>query len=812
MTTTAHATTNTFDTLHRAYECLAGVCDFASTQDGKGFNGGDAKFGHEIAQHPLSRWTPEITRTAWEVALKYQAQIGGFGIEWQSIPEPPMPETPGYKAVALGQRRALKEARVNTSSRVISLLAGGKSVALSFTYNAGLVAEIKALPSRKWNGDARLWEASLAAAGNAAAIFAFARQHDFVVDDEAQSALQTALDTASANPAPEISTERRIVLSSDGGSLEFWFPNDVTVRDAVKLLSGRRFDADGPCWRVPVDASHAAAITAVANDFGFSFSETAQAALSNAHVAVAQALLDSRAEDADFDVAGLGGTLRTFQRAGVKYLHEHRRCFLADDMGTGKSFQALAAFKANDGKKCLVICPASVKLNWVKEVYTFLPGFAVTVLNGKSSAALSVRVKGETLPVSTNDMSAAIVIVNYDILTKNLPALMAAEFDHLIVDESHYCKDAKAARTAAVTQIASGMRKDKATKKRVRVAAAVPNVYLLSGTPLLNRPIELVPQLEALDMLDRFGGFMPFAKRYCEAHQTSFGWDMTGAANMGELNEKLRTFGYIRRTKSQVLKELPAKQRITVPVEIDNRKEYNSAETDLIAYLVDAVTKDKAFYASLGGMTKEQREAAITARQADVAYKASAAEHLVRINTLKQIAVRGKMETVKEWVRDFLATGEKLVIFGWYRETVEALAKEFGAPTIMGGDTAASRQATVDRFQSDPECRVIVCNIIAAGEGITLTAASTTLFMELGWNPGKMNQAEDRVHRIGQQASSVTAYYLLGQNTIEEKIAELIESKRVVTDGVIEGEGGGEQGNGILKDLVEYLIDKKASR
>ena len=179
------------------------------------------------------------------------------------------------------------------------------------------------------------------------------------------------------------------------------------------------------------------------------------------------------------------------------------------------------------------------------------------------------------------------------------------------------------------------------------------------------------------------------------------------------------------------------------------------------------------------------------------------AEHLVRIETLKQLAAKGKLAAAIDWVRDFLGSGEKLVLFATHTDIVRGLAEAFDAPMIYGDTPVAERQAIVDRFQSDPECRLVVGNTRAAGVGLTLTAASNVAFLELGWTPAEHDQAEDRCHRYGQTADSVNAWYLLAADTIDEDIAALIESKRAVVDAGTDGKES--LGESILGGLLDRL-------
>jgi SNF2 family DNA or RNA helicase len=444
-------------------------------------------------------------------------------------------------------------------------------------------------------------------------------------------------------------------------------------------------------------------------------------------------------------------------------------------MGLGKTIQALLVLYVLGAFPAVIVCPASLRLNWAREIRRALPGRSVYV------------VRDAKTPMPTE--AADVTVVNYDVLRKREEALLAIGAAAVVLDESHYIKNGKAQRT-------------KSAKKLVKAATKVR--LLLSGTPVVNRPSELISQLDAIGRLDDFGGFWAFANRFCGAYRSSYGWDLGGATNLPELNERLRSRCYVRRTKEQVLPELPAKQRATVAVDLTNRAEYERAERELIAWLRDRAANDADFLREIAGLDADEQKVAKRARAAEAEAKARHAEALVRIEALKQLAARGKLDAVVEWVESFLESGEKLVLFAHHREIVDALAQRFGAPSITGSTKLEDRQAAVDAFQADPETRLLVANIRAGGVGLTLTAASNVAFCELEWTPAAHDQAEDRCHRIGQ-SDSVTAWYLLADRTIDGEIARLIEAKRAVVTAATDGEAP-EAGEGIMKDLVASLL------
>jgi hypothetical protein len=376
-----------------------------------------------------------------------------------------------------------------------------------------------------------------------------------------------------------------------------------------------------------------------------------------------------------------------------------------------------------------------------------------------------------------------VTVLNYDILKGWAPTF--PPLGALVLDESHYIKEGKAQRTKAATELARTVRSDGL-------------VLCLTGTPIANRPAELVAPLKLMGQLKSLGGWHGFVTRYCGAYKGQWGWDVSGATNMGELNAELKKRCYIRRTKADVLPDLPPKTWAEVPLN-DHPKaamaEYRKAEADVVTFLGERAA---AIAKELG---KDPRSAAVMAR-----LRAESAEHLVAITTLRRLAVKVKMDAVKEWVSDFLeGCDKKLVVFAHHREAVAELAEAFQAPTISGGDT--DRDAVVDRFQTDPECRVLVASIRAAGVALTLTAASDVLFVEQDWTPAGMDQAADRTHRIGQDYP-VTAWVTLATGTVDEMMAGMLASKRRVINAVVDGVQPTEEMTSVLGDLVVALSQR----
>ena len=588
-------------------------------------------------------------------------------------------------------------------------------------------------------------------------------------------------------------------------------PDFQSLLSDVKAISGRMYDGASKCWSVPLATSdHVTAIRAIIRKYSlpaadFEAIAGAKEAEHAAKEAATRAIIAaSAAATSDFHVPGLGIEPYPFQRAGIAYLAEHKRAFCADEMGLGKTIQGLAVAQYANAFPLVVVCPALVKMNWAKEAIRALPEHitvkrwgavdGITILNGGPREIGITLHDGRRVVVRANLITPAtkIVIVNYDILDKHMDSLMSLDPVMVIADESHYVKNPKAKRTKALYTLTRN--------REYRI--------LLSGTPLMNRPAELMPQLRILDRLSDVGGYSYFMNHYCAATVTRFGTDVSGAGNLQELNERLRATCYVRRLKQDVLTELPDKMRQTIALPITNRAVYQLAEDDLIAYLRGEAEQDRVFLDSIAEYDEATRVEMLSVHLNTIEAKTRRAEHLVRIEKLKMLAVRGMMPAAVEWVSDFLDSSDrKIGLFATHREIVGALGERFGAPTITGDTPLRERQAAVDTFQNDPAVRVIVGNIQAAGIGITLTAASDCAFLELGWNPAAHDQAEDRFHRIGQKAA-VVATYLVAENTIHQTIANIIDSKRDVIDAATDGTEGART-ESIMASLIVALIAPK---
>lgn len=454
-----------------------------------------------------------------------------------------------------------------------------------------------------------------------------------------------------------------------------------------------------------------------------------------------------------------GVSLYDFQQVGVAYALVTGRCIIGDEMGLGKTIQALTVLAVKNAFPATVVCPASLKGNWKREIERALPGRTVKVLAGRKASA--------------DQLDADIVIVNYDILTA-WADLMNPQA--LVLDESHYCKNPDAARTQAALKLAARVPADGV-------------VLGLTGTPLLNRPQELLAQLQILGRLEDITGPAKkpegkFLFRYCGPENNGYGYTFTGATNTEELNTRLRGTCLIRRLRADAL---GTNDTVRIPAFLSLNgalDEYRKAEKDFIGYL-------------------NQTEGAAAAD------KAKQAESLARMTKLRVLAGLAKVPATIEWIENWLDSneGKSIVVFAWHREVQVALQQHFGCPAILGGQSPEKTESAKAAFQNRDN-RVIVCSIQAAKEGHTLTAASDVLFVEQPWNPGTQQQAEDRVNRIGQEAKQCFAYSALAEDTVDDFVYQLIETKRAVFQAVADGTPFDADDASVVNAVIDYLREK----
>jgi len=479
-----------------------------------------------------------------------------------------------------------------------------------------------------------------------------------------------------------------------------------------------------------------------------------RAELENALRGAEESLEESRATDAEIDIPSPEGLeYLPFQRAGIAYAMKRPATLIGDEMGLGKTIQVCGLINQTKPRSVMVICPASLKVNWQRELEKWLVGdYTIGIASGKE------------LPETD------ILVINYDILNKYRQILAKRHWDLGVADEAHYIKNSKAKRSKLVVELLQG------ADRRV----------LLTGTPIVNRPEELYNLIQLLDP-DRWGSFFKYGKRYCGAFQSRWGWDFSGATNLPELQETLRRTVMVRRLKADVLTDLPPKRRQIIPIPMNGFAEQVEKERELEEYYGDLIAE-------------AQSEADMAdANEDPEAYKKAVAKlkELTNVEFSEMSKVRhdtalAKAPAVVGHLIDMLDSVSKVVVMAHHHDVVDELEAglaEFNPVRLTGQSSQKARQEAVDRFQNDPECKVFIGSIQAAGVGLTLTASSTVVFAELGWTPAEMSQAEDRCHRIGQ-FDSVLVQHLVIDGSIDGRMAHTLVDKQNVLDRALDIEGG----------------------
>lgn len=465
-----------------------------------------------------------------------------------------------------------------------------------------------------------------------------------------------------------------------------------------------------------------------------------------------------------------------FQKEGVKrILQSSTNILLADEMGLGKTVQGALYLKyKKDSLPALIISPASLKENWRKEIKIwtgkdsyviegrkpeklskeFLSKYPVLIINydilgqdnpddKKYKNALKSKIKKlkervKLVKENENKQKINKKIYMYQSVNRNFKIrvegwcdeLIKLNFKTIIGDEIQYISGIDTIRTRATRKISFGIPDSKK--------------IFISGTPYETRTLQFFSCLNILDN-KHFNNEYRYKMRYCDPVKTFFGWQFNGLSNAEELHKIISRF-MIRRLKKDVLTELPPKIRSVIPMKIKpaDRRIYDEADRELEMAIIN----------------KEKNA-------------------LNKLEALKQASFKAKKNSMLEWIKDYLEINEKLVVFIWHRESCEILENEFKdiSVSITGSTPAKDRQRVVDEFQTNPKIKLFIGQIKSAGVGLTLTKSKAVAFLEFGTTAPGMEQAEDRVHRISQEADSVLAYYLIMENSVDEQIMTVLNRR-----------------------------------
>lgn len=530
--------------------------------------------------------------------------------------------------------------------------------------------------------------------------------------------------------------ERTVTANQIEGLLEIEFPYDSRLVELVRTLPDRKWNKSRSLWTTPLSEFHARKVieTLTPHDFDFD--------------ARVHRLADDKKKVSNAYFINRDG-LFPFQSEAVDFIHKQGgRVILADEMGLGKTVEALAWVRERpDLRKILIVCPASVVYKWEREIKKWV---------GEDESIGVVTTGSQKIP------DTRFYLMSYAIMVAQQQELRLVEWDLIILDEAHKIKSKDSQRS------------------RSAMSLSYRYAILLTGTPLLNRPIELFPLLKYLNP-GEWTDMFRYAMRYCDAHKNYFGWDFTGASNLPELRERIKTY-MIRRTKKEVLDQLPDLTRTRLPVKV-KREEIKQALEELQVWVKEN-----------GGD------------------KGARGETLVRLAKLRQAIGIAKVPVAVEIVEDILEQSEsqKVVIYAVHHVVVDMLEqalKKWGVSTITGEVSQQDRQKRIDAFQNRHSPRVMVISS-AGGEGIDLFRADRLIFVEREWQPGTEEQAEARCHRMGQK-NAVEAIYLIASDTVDCKMDMLIESKREVIGNLIKMDLIETHSNNTVDEFIKMIKEDK---
>ena len=462
----------------------------------------------------------------------------------------------------------------------------------------------------------------------------------------------------------------------------------------------------------------------------------------------------------------------------------HRTFLLADEPGLGKTAQALLAAQAANAYPLLVVVPNVVKTNWAREAALWTPNRPVTAIHGN----------GDTI-----DGFADIVIVNYEVLDRHVGWLGDLGVRGMVVDEAHFIKNTTSQRSRHVLQLS----------ERIRSRVARPLLMALTGTPLINDIEDFKAIWQFLGWIDDKG---PLARLMDALEET--GWTPADPGFYPAARNCVVDLGIVRRRKVDVAADIPARRIADLPVELDDEagRSIRQAERDLARRLVsryESALARRTSGAVVDGIDHDLVRRVATWERKDT----STAKTDENVFTMMRRIGQAKAGPAADYTAQLARSVGKVVFFAKHVDVMDVAEQSFakrgiGFSSIRGDQTRAARQRNIDAFVNDPDVSIAVCSLTAAGVGINLQVASNMVLAELSWTDAEQTQAIDRIHRIGQE-EPVTAWRIIAAQTIDTRIAELIDSKAGLAARALEGsdEEVSSSADMQLEALVSLLTD-----
>ena len=513
---------------------------------------------------------------------------------------------------------------------------------------------------------------------------------------------------------------------------------DYIQKEKAKAVPGNKWNKSVKAWEYPMERG---IVEQLLEEFGSNLRVSAEV---TSYVARAEQHRVKRVELKNMEDTALSvpfaHKLRNYQRVGANFLHKAKRAILADDMGTGKTLQSITACEETGVDRVLVVCPSSLKWNWFDEIGKWTDSKAVIVGGTKPKRVKIIK-----------EFTGKYLIINYEALRLH-PELADMQWGAIVFDEAHKLKNRKAQQTKAAKKLKSEY------------------VFLLTGTPMLNKADELWSLLNSLYPKE-YSSYWRFVERYCQTYNDGFGKKIiSGTKKQQELLRQELAPIMIRRTKKDVLAELPDKTYVRHVVELtgEQKKLYKAMEKDAFAKLSDnEVVAAPVVIAQITRL----RQIAVSPEllSHDVT-------HSAKFDELMDIIQENKGE-------------HKIAVFSQFRQAIELFGKRLDDAgikwvSVTGAVSQDDRRTATKYFQEDPETRIMLATIEAAGLGLTWTSADIAVFLDRHWTPAINQQAEDRLHRMGQK-NPVTIINMVAKDSIEERIENMLAKKSRDFDSII---------------------------
>lgn len=712
-------------------------------------------------------------------------------------------------------------------SRVIEyqLYIKGKSLSeqliIEFKYNSEILEKVKEFKSRSYNSNPPSWNIFITHPSDLDVLNALINDYDTHVSKEILNELKDAprkkdelkkIIEKAEKLKKEKEHENRPIANVEFAKNKFKISFSKFSYDFVNWikanLTQRKFQGGADSyWEIENNSANIISFSNLLSNDSWKFKKNARlkieqdskkaiedARLNELKSNISLALSSSEKASSVFnpDLSLINGELLSFQMTVLEYATIHENIIIGDDMGLGKSLSALAcAAMLGLHDSTVIACPAIARLTWRDEINKWLPNSTFYIAKKANSKKMAEKEKKDIL-------EADFVIVSYNKIKFYEDVLRLKKAKLFIADESQYLKTKTSQRTKA-SQF---------------VSESAGRVYLLSGTPLTNRPKELISQLNMIRVLDEhFGGEKAFLFKYCGADHNGFGWTFNGSDNLSELRQKLRETCMVRRKKDAVMKYLPKKRRIKIPVEISNRKEYVKSNENFTYAIVESLKIQAEKDAKRANIKKKDIDKFINKEIKIGLESAIRGKMFAHTNVLRNLIGKGLVESAVEWSKNFVETGKQLVIFAYHNDVQDEIYNELSKNSglrigkILSGYSDEYRKEQENLFQSG-ELDILVCSQMGANTNITLTASNTVLSIEYTYTPGNHIQAEDRCRRIGtsEDFDSIDCYYLHAVDTIDENFWNILSQKFTVIENTLDTDDA-ENFENIDGDIKEEIFN-----